>query len=167
MKKLLLIFISLLGIFFLANSYAMGNAKIGIVDVQKIMQNAPEVKSASDALHKKFAPEQAKILAKQTDLKKMMDKLNRDASVMRDSDKKKLQDQIMTARKEFTTMTQGYEQKVLVAQQQTMQKIVKKVNNIAAQIAKKESLSMVIVRQAVIYPGDAKDITDEIINSMK
>jgi outer membrane protein len=97
----------------------------------------------------------------------MITKLNRDGSIMRDSDKQQLKDKIAAARKEFTTLTQNYEQQAMQAQQQLMQKTAEQVNNIAEKIAKQKGLSMVIVSQAVVYPGNAQDITSQVISKMK
>lgn len=167
MKRLVLILTSLIGLFFLVNSYAAANFNIGIIDVQKVMQNSPQAKAATKTLQKKFAAQQTKIMDKQNKLKQMIAKLNRDGSIMRDSDKQQLKDKITAARKEFTTLTQNYEQQAMQAQQQLMQKTAEQVNNIAEKIAKQKGLSMVIVSQAVVYPGNAQDITSQVISKMK
>jgi outer membrane protein len=163
----MLISIVLLGMLFLTNSFAVTANTFGVVDIQKIMQVSPKIKAAGNRLKAKFASQQRKIAAKQQALKGLLTKLNRDASVMSDSAKQKLQAKITAARKEYSTMLQNYEQKVMLAQQQEMQKIATSIQSIAAKIAKQNNLTTVVVKQAVIYAGNAKDITDQVIKAMK
>jgi outer membrane protein len=163
----MLISIVLLGMLFLTNSFAVTANTFGIVDIQKIMQVSPKIKAAGDRLKAKFASQQRKIASKQQALRGLLTKLNRDASVMSDSAKQKLQTKITAARKEYGAILQNYEQKVMSAQQQEMQKIATSIQGIAAKIAKQNNLAMVVVKQAVIYAGNAKDITDQVIKAMK
>lgn len=167
MKKVILISLMFLGMIFLANVFADTATNFGVVDIQKVMQASPKIKAAGDRLKAQFAAQQKKIAAKQEELKNLLTKLNRDASVMSDSAKQKLQNKITAARKEYGAMLQNYEQKVMSAQQQEMQKLANNIQDIAAKIAKQNNLGMVVIKQAVIYAGNAKDITDQIIKAMR
>ncbi|MGD9109191.1 MAG: OmpH family outer membrane protein [Gammaproteobacteria bacterium] len=167
MKKIILICIAIFSIAFITNSYADTSTNIGVLDVQKIMQSSPKIQAAGEKLKAKFTPQQNKIMAKQQALKNLMDKYNRDAPIMSDSVKQKLKNQIIAARKEYTTMSQNFEQELMKAQQQEMQKLTNDLQNIVAKIAKKNNLNMILTKQAIIYSGDTKDITDQVLKAMK
>lgn len=167
MKKLILITLALCGLIFVNNVFADANGTFGIIDMQKIMQSSPKIKAAGDRLKTQFSADQGKIATKQKQLKDLLTKLNRDSSVISDKAKKDLQTKITTARKEYGAMLQSYEQKVMAAQQQAMQKIAASIQNVAEKVAKENNLGMVIVKQAVIYAGNAKDITNQVIKAMK
>ncbi|MGD9152559.1 MAG: OmpH family outer membrane protein [Gammaproteobacteria bacterium] len=167
MKKIILICIAIFSIAFITNSYADTPTNLGVLDVQKIMQNSPRIRAAGEKLKAKFIPQQNKIMAKQQELKNLMDKYNRDAPVMSNSVKQKLKNQIIASRKEYTTMSQNFEQALMKAQQKEMQKLTNDLQNIVAKIAKKDNLNMVLTKQAIIYSGDAKDITDQVLKAMK
>lgn len=167
MKKIMLITIMLFSMLFIANAFADIANTFGVVDIQKIMRASPKIQATGNRLKTKFASQQGKIVVKQQQIKKLLTKLNRDASVMSASAKQKLQKQIIAARKAYAAMLQNYEQKVMAAQQQEMQKIAENIQSIAAKIAKKYNLGIIVVKQAVIYAGNAKDITDQVIKAMK
>lgn len=167
MKKIILICIAIFCVTFMANSYAGTPINIGILDVQKIMQSSPKIQAAGEKLKAKFTPQQNKIVAKQQELKNLMDKYNRDAPIMSDAVKQKLKDQIVAARKEYTTMSQNFEQELMQAQQEEMQKLTDDIQNTVTTIAKKNNLNIVLAKQAIIYSGDSKDITDQVLKAMK
>lgn len=167
MKKIILTFIVIFSMTFITNCYADTSIKLGVLDVQKIMQNSPKIQAAGEKLKAKFTPQQNKILAKQQELKKLMDKYNRDAPIMNDSVKQKLKNQIVAARKEYTAMSQNFEQELMQAQQKEMQKLTDDIQSIVAKVAKKYNLDMVLAKQAIIYSGNAKDITDQVLQTMK
>jgi len=167
MKKIMLISIALLSMLFITNVFADTTKSFGIVDMQKIMHVSPKIQAVGNRLKAKFASQQGKIAAKQQQLKTLLTKLNRDASVMSNSAKQKLQNKIVDARKKYSSMLQNYEQGVMAAQQKEMQKIAGSIQSIAAKIAKQDNLGMIVVKQAVIYAGNAKDITDQVIKAMK
>jgi len=165
MKKFILFVVSVVTLVFAVSSFA--NLKIGVVDMQKIMQSSPKVAAAGEKLRKQFAPQQNKMMAKQKELKALAAKLKRDDSIMKDSDKQKLQSQIAAVRKSLSTMAQGYQQKVVAAQQGAMGDIVKLIDKAVKKIAKKQSLNMVVVKQAVVYLGDQTDITAQVEKALK
>jgi outer membrane protein len=167
MKKITLICLIILGIFCLTNTFADTTAKFGIIDIQKIMQKSPRIKAAGDRLKEKFASQQNKVIAKQQELKGLLDKYNRDASIMSDSVKQKLQKRILSVRKDYTAMAQKYEQNLVLAQRKEMQKISDEVQKIVSKIAKRERLNAVFLKHALVFSGDAEDITSQVVKAMR
>ena len=60
---------------------ASAEIKIGYVDFQKLMAEAPQVKSAMQALQNEFGPRQRDLVAMQNDLKSRDEKLAKDRGV--------------------------------------------------------------------------------------
>jgi outer membrane protein len=165
MKKLSLILIAFVGISFAIAGYAAKDEH-GIVDLQLVMQKAPMVAKAKDALQQQFAPDQKKLAAQQKQIKDLMDKLHRDDSIMKAADKKKLQDQASTLQQAYMKDAQAYQQKIMKAQQDTMQQVIGKIGDVVATIAKKKQLSVVLPKSAVLYADQDLYITDDVIAAL-
>jgi outer membrane protein len=60
-------------------------AKIAVVNVPRLLEEAPQAKRAMQALQDEFAPRQREIVAQQKDLKAREEKLQRDGAVMAES----------------------------------------------------------------------------------
>src|SRR3990167_10952535 len=82
------------------NAIADSN-KIGVVDLQKIMQTAPQMKSIQAKLEKEFKPRRDKLVSMEETLKKDMEHFKRDSAVMNDQQKKDLEKKIVTEQQTF------------------------------------------------------------------
>src|SRR5690349_4054420 len=67
---------------------AHAEAKIAVVNVPRLLDEAPQAKSAMQALQDEFAPRQKEIVQQQKDLKAKEDKLNRDGAVMAENERR-------------------------------------------------------------------------------
>ena len=67
---------------------AQAQTKIAVVNVPRLLDEAPQAKSAMQALQDEFAPRQKEIVAQQKDLKAKEEKLNRDGAVMAENERR-------------------------------------------------------------------------------
>ena len=66
----------------LCSGTALAETKIGFVDTVKLMEAAPQAKSAQSKIESEFAPREKELVALQREIKKLEDKLTRDGAVM-------------------------------------------------------------------------------------
>ena len=78
MKRIGAVLVALVFCLFGANLFA-DTAKIGVVDLQKIMQTSNQMKSIQQKLEKQFKPRRDKLVAVETGLKSDMEKFKRDS----------------------------------------------------------------------------------------
>jgi outer membrane protein len=71
------------------------NAKIGVVDLQKIMQTSAQMKQIQAKLEKEFKPRRDKLVAMEEGLKKDMESFKRDSAIMSQSQRKDLEKKIV------------------------------------------------------------------------
>ena len=166
MKKFNLFLISIISMFFVLTAYAAA-PKIGIVNFQKVMQELPKTKQDASRMEKQFTPEKEKIEQKKKKIDDLEKKLKRDSSVMQAKDKTKIETQLKAEQTEFLTMAQSFQGKVLKAQQDTLKGIIKSINDSVAKVAKQNKLDLVLQSGAVVYSGNAVDITSQVIKAGK
>jgi len=73
---------------------AQGNLKIGVINVSKLLENAPQSKLVQEKLQKEFEPRQLAIRAKQQKLQTQQDSFQKDAAVMGEEERQNLERQI-------------------------------------------------------------------------
>jgi len=82
---------------FLAAGQASAEIKIGVVNFQKLLEDAPQTKAAMQTLENEFGPRRRELLTIQNDLKAKDEKLQKEGAVMSENDRtteeKKLRDQ--------------------------------------------------------------------------
>src|SRR5713101_7278056 len=68
--------------------------KMGVVNFQKLLEDAPQTKTAMQALENDFAPRRRELLTMQNDLKARDEKLQKEGAVMSETDRAKVEKQL-------------------------------------------------------------------------
>jgi outer membrane protein len=140
---------------------------IGVVDLREVFAKAPEVKVIKENLETRFKPRQQKLVEQQKAIKADMDKLQKDGSIMSNSDKKALQDNIVKQQQALEKNGSEYQQDLNSAQNQAMETFFGKVKNVIDKLAKKEKYTLVLQRENVPYMEEKLDITNKVIAALK
>ena len=74
--------------------------KIGVVNVPMLMDRAPQTKAAMDALEEEFAPRQREFAARAKELEDLTGKLQRDAAVMGETERRNADKQLRDLQRE-------------------------------------------------------------------
>jgi outer membrane protein len=97
--------IALLGVTFcglLAAGQAGAEVKMGYVNFQKLLEEAPQTKSAMQSLENEFGPRRRELMTMQTDLKAKEDKLAKESAVMAESDRANAEKTFRDQQREFS-----------------------------------------------------------------
>jgi outer membrane protein len=86
----------------LAAGQAAAEVKMGVVNFQKLLEEAPQTKSAMQALENEFAPRRRELLTMQNDLKAKDDKLQKEGAVMAEADRAKAEKSLRDQQREFS-----------------------------------------------------------------
>ena len=93
----------LLGLFGLTAAHtASAENKIGVVNFQKLLEDAPQTKTAMAALENEFAPRRRELLTMQNELKARDEKLQREGAVMAEADRGKAEKSLRDEQREFS-----------------------------------------------------------------
>ena len=95
-----LVLLSLCGVF--AAQQSSAEIKIGVVNFQKLLEDAPQTKTAMSALDNEFAPRRRDLLTMQNDLKSRDEKLQREGAVMAEADRAKAEKSLRDEQREFS-----------------------------------------------------------------
>jgi outer membrane protein len=86
----------------LISGRASAETKIGFVDFQKLLEDAPQTKTAMQALENEFAPRRRELLTLQNDLKARDEKLQKEGAVMSEADRAKAEKTLRDQQREFS-----------------------------------------------------------------
>jgi outer membrane protein len=87
---------------FLAAQQASAENKIGVVNFQKLLEDAPQTKTAMAALETEFSPRRRDLLTMQNELKARDEKLQREGAVMAETDRAKAEKSLRDEQREFS-----------------------------------------------------------------
>ena len=81
---------------------ASAEVKMGVVNFQKLLEDAPQTKTAMQALENEFAPRRRELLTMQNDLKARDEKLQKEGAVMSEADRAKAEKTLRDQQREFS-----------------------------------------------------------------
>jgi outer membrane protein len=85
-----------------AHPAASAEVKMGVVNFQKLLEDAPQTKTAMQALENEFAPRRRELLTLQNDLKAKDEKLQKEGAVMAEADRAKAEKTLRDQQREFS-----------------------------------------------------------------
>ncbi len=142
-------------------------SKMGILDMQMIMQKSPEVAALNKQLQEQFKPRQEKIVATQKNMQADIEKFKKDASVMSPADKTKSEEKINAEQVSLAKMGQSFQQDLSKAQSESMQKFMAGLQTAVNNVAKEGKYTVIVNRAAVPYYDPSLDVTKQVLASMK
>lgn len=141
--------------------------KVGVVDLKKVLAEAPQVSAMRTKLQNQFDPQNKELIALQKEMQTNMDKYNKDSSVMKDQEKKVLQDKIMSQQSQLRDKQAAFQKSLLAAEDQSMQSISKLIQDVVDSLAKEQGYDLILAKGAVAYSNPSFDITDKVIKAIK
>lgn len=141
-------------------------AKIGVVDLQKIMQTSSQFKDLQQKLEKEFKPRRDKLVAAETSLKSDMEKFKRDAAILSTSQKKELEKKIVNSQQQLERDGQQYQQELSSSHTEAMEGLYAKVRAAIAKVAKDEKYDIIVQKDATPFSSETLDVTDKVIKAI-
>lgn len=143
------------------------SSKVGVVDLQKIMQTSDDVKNIQATLEEKFKPRRDKIMGMEADLKKDMEKFKRDSSILSQAQRKELEEKIVSAQQAFERDGQQYQQELSEAHNAAMEKFYDKIRAAVAKVAEAEKYDLVFQKDAAPFSVDKLDVTSKVMKAIQ
>ena len=165
MKKLLITLGLLSGLSLALNANA--DIKIGVLDLQAVLQQSPQVQAADVKFRKEFGPREQKIKAQAATLQTEVDQLNRNAAVMSAAEQGKAKDKIAKDQDNLQQAQAQFQQDVQTAQGKAMQQILTQIKTVVATIAEQKNYDLVVQKSSVVYSKDEYDVTTLVVKQLK
>lgn len=157
MKNKIALFLALL---FTANiSYA--DLKIGFVNVPKVLEKAPQAEKAKQRLEKEFSPRDKQLVAQQQEIIKLEEKFNKNAKVMAEPAKRKLESEIMAKKRDAKRAQQEFSEDFNLRRNEELGKLQRRIVDAIKELAKEESFDLLLT-DGVIYSNDDIDVTARV-----
>ena len=149
-----------LGLIFVANiSYA--DLKIGFVNIPAVLEKAPQAEKAKKRLEQKFSPRDKQLVAQGKEIQGMEEKLTKNASVMSDSEKAKLENDIQNKKRDAKRSQQEFSEDFNASRNEELGKLQRRIVEAVRGIAKDEDYDLLLT-DGVIYAQDKLDITAQV-----
>jgi len=157
MKKRISLFLMLL---FVAN-VSFAELKIGFVNVAAVLEKAPQAEKAKKRLESEFSPREKHLMSQGKEIKKLEEKLTRDASVMGESERRKLERDIVSKKREAKRTQQEFKEDFNMRRNEELGKLQRRILEAIRALAKDEKFDLLLT-DGVIYASEQIDVTPQV-----
>ena len=149
-------------IFFIFAQATPGYAKdvrVGVVDIQAAVTGTKEWKKEFASFKTKFQKEKLSIAAKEKNLKKMIEDLNKKSMVLSPELKKKKEEALIKKKKDFERHVQDKNEEFAKNEKAITSIILKKMVKIVKDLGKSKKFTMILESKIGLYFDESVDLT--------
>ena len=146
--------------------FASAEVKIAVVDVQNAILQSEEAKRLLTQIQEEFKGEEDEIRKIQSEAAALLERMNKDADVMSDSEKRRLQQQIESMNNDFVYLRQKLQRQIEERQTELFTGIDSKVQKAIEELVLSEDYDMILPRGAVLYVTDLYNITRKVTEKL-
>jgi outer membrane protein len=143
------------------------NLKIGVLDLQKVLQSAAQVKAADTAFRKEFQSREERIKLATQKLQTDIDQLKLNTVRLTDAQKTAASDKIDKERSQLQIMQAQFQQDIQDAQTKAMQNILQQIKTTVNNIVARDNYDLILQSSEVVYHRPTLDITQQVIAGLK
>jgi outer membrane protein len=157
MKTRISLFLALL----LTANVSFAELKIGFVNVAQVLEKAPQAEKAKKRLEKEFSPRDKHLVAQGKEIKKLDEKLKRDASVMGESERRKLERDIIAKKREAKRAQQEFSEDFNMRRNEELGKLQRRILEAIRALAKDQNFDLLLT-DGVIFASSQIDVTEQV-----
>ncbi|WDZ98425.1 OmpH family outer membrane protein [Herbaspirillum sp. WKF16] len=143
---------------------AQESSKIAFVSTERIFREAVPAKAAQTKLEAEFAKRDRELQDMAARLKTQSEKLDKDSTVLSDSDRAKRQRDLSDLDKEFQRKQREFREDLNQRRNEELAVVLERTNKVIRQIAEAEKYD--IVFQEAVYASKRIDITDKVLKEL-
>ncbi len=153
------------GLFSLAINANSAELKIGYVQVDKILQEAPQTAESGKKLEKEFAPRSQELERMQKQIKDIETSIDKDALTMAEADRKNKERDASNLKIDFQRKQRELREDVNLRKNEELGALQDKINKAVTAVSESEGYDLVVYG-GVAYANKKIDITDKVLKSL-
>ena len=152
--------------FNVASASFAADLKIGVINMARIMEEAPQAEVARDSMQKEFAPRERDLVELQKSIRSADEKLARNGAIMSESERGKMERDILAKKRDFQRDQEAFRDDLTFKRNEILEKLQRELIGIIQTYAKGEKFD-VLLAEGVVYMSQSVDVTDQVLAELK
>lgn len=140
--------------------------KIAVVNIQRVLEESPQYNKAKSALDAEFGPREQDMLSKQKEIRRMEERLVRDAAVMSESQRSKLEREVMSKKRDFGRAQESFRDDLTFKRNELLEKLQVEVLTKVQKYASQAKVD-ILFAEGVLYANPKLDITEDVLKVLR
>ena len=145
---------------------AQQSLKIGVVSVQRLLQESPQTKSTLESLEQEFAPRANTIRAKEQSFVEKSERIQRDLQVMSEAERRNAEKDLREDKREIDRLKSEFIEDQNLRRNELLGELQRSLGQQINAFGKAGSYDL-IIGEGVLFASGAVDVTDQILAQMK
>ena len=155
-----------LSLFWLTSAHAADVAKIGVVDVQRIMTTSNQGKAAQAQIKEQSDKLTQALKEKGDEIEELKKQIERESMVMSTEKREEKERDFRIKLNDLKSLEQRYRGELQALEKKLVTELRKEIYAMAEEIGKKEGYLLIIANFDVMYAPGSIDITDKLIKQL-
>jgi len=148
----------------LAAASAHAEMKIAVVNFQRLGDESPQAKAATQVLQNEFSPRQRELQQKEKDLQTKQEKLQRDGATMTEAERSNLEKELTRNARDLKSQEDSFNEEVNSRRNEELGKLQNTLVQDVQSYAKSNGYDLVLPSSVALYAKDAYDITAQVLS---
>jgi len=151
--------------FVYAASASAAELKIGYVQVDKILQEAPQTAESGKKLEKEFSPRTQELERMQKQIRDQESALEKNSLTLSETERRNKERDISNLKIEFQRKQRELREDVNLRKNEELGSLQERINKAVSSVAQAEGYDLVVY-SGVAYASNKVDITDKVLKSL-
>lgn len=153
-----------LALAFGATSLAAQEIKIGYVNIDRVLRDAPPAKAAQSKLEQEFSRREKELNDAAQRLKAASDKFEKDAPTLSESERARRQRDLVEQDRELKRRSREFQEDLSQRKNEELSGVLDRANKVVKQIFDQEKYDLIL--QEAVFASPRVDITDRVIKAL-
>ena len=144
---------------------AQAQAKIGVVNVARLLQESPQAQAASQSLEGEFANRKRELQTLERDLKTREEKLTKDGATMAEAERRNQEKSLRDSQRDYARKQNEFMEDLNVRRNEALGQLQRAVLQEVQTYAKSAGLDLVVAD--ALYASPSVDITQQVLSALQ
>lgn len=150
----------------LIQSSAWAESRIAAVNINNLMEQAPQAQLASEEMKQRFADREKSLLAERDSISKLEAQYKRDKETISSTQREEMEQRLRGLLRDYKRDSDNFTEDFNLARNEALDKLQSDVYKAIVNVAEKEKYDLVL-SESVLYASSRMDITDKVLAELK
>lgn len=162
----IILIVCFFSLFWLGSANAADVAKIGVANLQRVLETSNQGKSAQEEIKKQKDQMELELKQKGSEIEELRKQLELDSMVMSKEKREEKEREIRIKINDFKSLEKRYRAQLQNLEKKLVNALLKEVSSLVEEIGKKEGYLLIINNTGVLYSPNSINITDQLIKEL-
>lgn len=165
-KSNIILIVCFFSLLWLGSVNAADVAKIGVANLQRVLETSNQGKSAQEEIKKQKDQMELELKQKGGEIEELRKQLERESMVMSKEKREEKEREIRIKINDFKSLEKRYRAQLQNLEKKLVNALLKEVSSLVEEIGKKEGYLLIINNTTVLYSPGSINITDQLLKEL-